>query len=326
MATALDYSAGRPAASTIKAAGHVGVIRYVGTPGRTKNITKAEYQDLIRSGISVALVYENRAGDAGGGFAAGVTAARAARADANSVGFPADRPIHFAVDSDQVTDAQFRAVSAYLDGAASVLGGLTRVGVYGEFDVIERNVGSHAKYGWQTVAWSGGRISSKAVLFQRLGQIYVGGIQVDVNSILAADWGQHNAEEIDVDETTFKRWVAEAVDSKIGAIVDRMLMPVRDVIRYQVLATDHNPDNPATFNFDGRNIVDILVAILANTFALQAKADGASAEEIATKLLPALTTAMIDELRSHDAISDEDAEQIAKAVTDRAGALLGGAQ
>lgn len=320
MATALDYSAARLAAATIKAAGHVGVIRYVGTPGRKKNITKAEYEELTRNGVGVALVYENQPGDANGGFSAGVSAARAARADADSIGWPRDRPIHFAIDSDQVTALDFDEVRSYLDGAASVLGnGIERTGVYGEYDVIERNVGSHARYGWQTVAWSGGRISKKAALFQRLGQIYVGGIQVDVNNILAADWGQHDAQENDMpDEATFKRWVAEAVDSRIGAIVAQ----TRDVIRYQVLATEHNPDNPATFIFDGRNIADILVQILANTFALLAKTAGASAEEIASALLPALSTAMVEELRAKDAVSDEDAEQIAKAVTDRVGALL----
>lgn len=205
MPTALDYSAARLQSATIKAAGHVGVIRYVGTPGRTKNITKAEFQELTRNGVSVALVYENKAGDANGGFSAGITAARAARADADSIGWPRERPIYFAIDSDQVTDLDFREVSGYLDGIASVLGnGIELTGVYGEYDVIERNVGSHARYGWQTVAWSGGRVSKKATLFQQLRQIYVGGIQVDVNNILAADWGQNTIKPVPTVEELMK--------------------------------------------------------------------------------------------------------------------------
>jgi hypothetical protein len=195
MATALDYSAGRPSADAVRAAGHVGVVRYIGTPGRTKNITPAEYRDLTSKGVGVALVYENHAGDAADGYAAGQTAARNARADANNIGFPSTRPIYFAVDSDQVTAGNFAAVSAYLDGAASVLGSVARVGVYGEYDVVEKNVGTHAHYGWQTAAWSGGKRSPKGALYQRLGQIYVGGIQADVSDILASDWGQHNAQE-----------------------------------------------------------------------------------------------------------------------------------
>ncbi|MEC3975078.1 glycoside hydrolase domain-containing protein [Amycolatopsis sp. H20-H5] len=193
MATALDYSAGRPRAAAVRDARHDGVIRYVGTPGRTKNITRAEYADMVAAGRGVALVYENHAGDAAGGYAGGQAAARAARADADAIGFPADRPVYFAVDSDQVTRDQFTAVMAYLDGAASILGGRELVGVYGEFDVIEMAVGAHARYGWQTAAWSTGKHSTKAALYQRLGQIYVGGIQVDVSDILAPDWGQHNA-------------------------------------------------------------------------------------------------------------------------------------
>jgi len=102
---------------------------------------------------------------------------------------------------------------------------------------------------------------------------------------------------------------------------------VRDTTRFAVLATEHDPNNldastNTIWTFGGRNLVDILVQILANTFALLAKTGGASAEEIAAALLPALSTAMVEELRAKDAISDEDAEQIAKAVTDRAGALL----
>lgn len=196
MSTALDYSAAKLQSATIKAAGHVGVIRYVGTPGRTKNITKAEFQELTRNGVSVALVYENKAGDANGGFSAGVTAARAARADADSIGWPRERPIYFAIDSDQVTDLDFDECDGYLNGASSVMGnGIERSGAYGEFDVIERFVGTRVRYGWQTVAWSKGKRSKKSSLFQRLGQIYVGGIKCDVNDILASDWGQHNIQQ-----------------------------------------------------------------------------------------------------------------------------------
>ncbi|MGW3992231.1 glycoside hydrolase domain-containing protein [Amycolatopsis sp. NPDC004772] len=230
MATALDYSAGRPSADAVVKAGHSGVIRYIGTPGRTKNITKTEYADMTAKGVGVALVYENHAGDAAGGFAAGQTAARLARADADSIGFPSDRPIYFAVDSDQVTAANFAAVSAYLDGAASVLGSIDRVGVYGEYDVIEKNVGPHARYGWQTAAWSGGKRSSKAALFQRLGQIYVGGIQSDVNDILAADWGQHDAQE---DDLPSAQEVADAVWNKaVQNALDGGWSSASDLLRF----------------------------------------------------------------------------------------------
>lgn len=69
-------------------------------------------------------------------------------------------------------------------------------------------------------------------------------------------------------------------------------------------------------------------AIRAGITQLLGKAGGATADEIAAKLLPALTSSMIAELRTHDAISDEDAQQIAAATINRAAALLtpGGAK
>src|SRR5437879_1703556 len=94
----LDYSAGRLTGRQIRDAGYDFVVRYVGTPGRTKNIAPDEYRDLVASGVAVALVYENVAEDALGGRVAGRGAALAARADADNVGFPRDRPIYFAVD------------------------------------------------------------------------------------------------------------------------------------------------------------------------------------------------------------------------------------
>lgn len=191
MATVLDYSVGRPAGQAVANDGHAGVVRYIGTPGREKNLTAAEFADMNAHGRGVAVVYENKAGDSAGGFSAGQAAARAARADANGCGLPPGQLIYFAVDSDQVTPGQFAAAMSYLDGAVSVLG-WADVGVYGEFDIVEMAVGPHVRLGWQTVAWSHGKHSAKAALYQRAGQVFVGGVECDVSDVLAADWGQHN--------------------------------------------------------------------------------------------------------------------------------------
>jgi lysozyme len=75
-----------------------------------------------------------------------------------------------------------------------------------------------------------------------------------------------------------------------------------------------------------RNFAAFVKDMDAKLSALAAKAAGATAEEIAAKLLPALTTALLAEVAKVDAISDADAEQIAEAVTARAGVLLGGGQ
>ncbi len=195
---ALDYSAGWPAPAAVKAAGFMGVIRYIGfDPAlRPKCIGKAEYAAMTGAGLGVALVYENQAGDALQGRAAGVTAATRARQWADRIGFPADRPIYMACDTDVVTPAQFAAVLDYLRGAAEVHGGPGRVGVYGEADVIERAAAAGvARWFWQTKAWSHGIVSDHDHLLQVLGQATVGGVVCDRNEIHQPDWGQTGAQQ-----------------------------------------------------------------------------------------------------------------------------------
>ncbi|MEU5847466.1 glycoside hydrolase domain-containing protein [Saccharopolyspora shandongensis] len=117
----LDYSTGPPSPSAAKAAGFDFVMRYVGTPGRWKNITAGEYRDMTGAGVGVALVFENRAGDALADRAAGARNARAALDDARSFGWPDDLPIYFAVDQDMTTESQMRTVVEYMRGAGDVL-------------------------------------------------------------------------------------------------------------------------------------------------------------------------------------------------------------
>lgn len=184
----LDYSDARLPGAAIRAAGYDFVIRYVGTPGRAKNIITAEYQDLIAAGVAVALVYENVAEDALGGFAAGQASARAARSDADSIGFPAARPIYFAVDW-VATSPQMPAVMAYLDGAANVLG-VERVGAYGFQLTIQTAMNNgHAKWFWQCGARSA--LVPGTHLYQHNNDnTTVSGITCDVNDALAIDFGQ----------------------------------------------------------------------------------------------------------------------------------------
>lgn len=195
---ALDYSTGRPDAARVVAAGYVGVIRYVGfnPADRPKCITQAEYDDMLGHGVGVALVYEDHVGDVLGGRPAGQQAARRARAWADRIGFPTGRPIYMACDTDIVLAEQFLAVMDYLRGAGDVLGGASRVGVYGEHDVVERaRAAGVADWLWQTKAWSVGKVSGHAHLLQLIGTVVVDGVGCDRNTILAADWGQAGAAE-----------------------------------------------------------------------------------------------------------------------------------
>lgn len=197
MAQALDYSAGFPGASNIKAVKDdkgkqrfFGAVRYIGRSGNRKNATAEELRDFLNNDIGMALVFEASATNWRAGFAGGQKDGRAGRDHANAIGFSAARPIYMAIDQDVVSSGEFGMMIDYLRGAGTSLGGAALTGVYGEADVIDRarNAGVATWY-WQTAAWSGGR-RTPAHLYQQIGTVIVGGIACDVNDILTADWGQ----------------------------------------------------------------------------------------------------------------------------------------
>jgi hypothetical protein len=192
MSQVLDYSAGFPGAAAIHAAGYIGAVRYIGFPERRKCTTAGELADFTAHRIGMALVYENTVTTWRGGTAAGMLSAATARGHADAIGFPAARPIYFAVDQDVVASGEFGVMLDYLRGCGKYLGGSGRVGVYGEADVIDRaRDAGVARYFWQTAAWSRGR-RTPAHLFQHVGAVHVGGVACDVNDVLADDWGQHH--------------------------------------------------------------------------------------------------------------------------------------
>ena len=194
MPQVLDYSSGFPGADAIARAGYVGAVRYIGSPGNPKCTTLTELEDFEAHGLGMALVYEHTEGDFRGGFAGGQAAATAARAHADSVGFPPDRPVYFAIDQDVVTDADFALAADYIRGACSVLT-MDRTGVYGEFDVCARIASTgYARFYWQTRAWSRAQRFA-GHLYQSGDQADVAGVQCDLNTVTSDDWGQHPAPE-----------------------------------------------------------------------------------------------------------------------------------
>ena len=150
------------------ALGGVGAVRYLSDRNLTdsstnaKDITAAEAQKLLDAGLRLALVWETTAARAGAGFEAGVADAKAAEAQADALGYPADAVIFYAVDYDTTPSV----VMPYFTGINSVA--KRPVGVYGGVKIIDGLVGTLAKYGWQTIAWSAGRVSGKACLLQNV--------------------------------------------------------------------------------------------------------------------------------------------------------------
>ncbi|MCU1680925.1 MAG: hypothetical protein JWQ81_1664 [Amycolatopsis sp.] len=179
-----DYSGGRPSGATLKADGYVGVIRYVGLGSAGKRITAAEYQDLVRNGIQVLLVAELNTDDAwvaADDYAAGVSHANTARADARTCGIPDSVPILAAADS-HATAGQVADAVKYARGFNDALGH-TESGTYG---FLETLTGAH-NAGVGSYFWLAGSQPSAANqqwihLWQRNdGTAPVAGVQVDIS-------------------------------------------------------------------------------------------------------------------------------------------------
>jgi hypothetical protein len=164
------------------------VVRYISHDG-SKNITAAEIAAYRKVGLGIVTVFEDAAQRALAGGSAGVLDATYARSYLRGLHAPAGAgaPVYFAVDFD-ATGSQLATVKAYIAGAVQVLGkGAT--GVYGGLASVEE-VAAVCKYQWQTAAWSGGRWDAGAEMDQFVSSGTTLGVQWDLDSALAADYGQ----------------------------------------------------------------------------------------------------------------------------------------
>lgn len=184
----VDYSTGRPNLDVLRSVGKGFVVRYLAYLQNPKVLLPAELAALHAKGFGVVLNWEQAQGDMLRGFDTGATHAREALRQANALGAPSDTPIYFSCDVQITNGTQTVAVSRYLDGAASVLG-RGRVGVYGQYSVIEALVPTVAPWGWQTYAWSGGRVSGKAHFLQYHNGVAVAGADCDLDRSLKPEFG-----------------------------------------------------------------------------------------------------------------------------------------
>lgn len=157
----VDYSWSHPTPAAIRAAGYVGAMRYLSTKRDAKVLSAAERDDLHAAGLAIGLIWQVTKDEAKGGHAAGVDRGRWASDMADQLGYPAAAPQFFAVDY----EATGLAVQPYFDGIATTC--RRDVGAYGTYDVVEQLRG--VPWLWQCQAWSKGRISERAHLYQRVG-------------------------------------------------------------------------------------------------------------------------------------------------------------
>lgn len=215
--TLIDYAMRQIPAQDIRAAGHAGVINYVSTsrPGSNfgaKPITRPYAESLTAAGLVIVSNYQY--GKPGGtapsdftrGYAGGVSDAQTAWNLHTAAGGGRSAPIFFSVDDDINRDIWNNVALQWFRGINSVLG-VQRTGVYGGVNVCQWAAADGVignsrtpgyRWAWQTRSWSRGQRFPGAVLFQRIvstastpGPI-VGGIEVDVNDVLAQDCGQWN--------------------------------------------------------------------------------------------------------------------------------------
>lgn len=186
---AVDYSFGRPTSpAALKAQGIKLVMRYLSPPPNAKNLTKAEAQGLLGAGLGILLGWETNANRALTGRAGGRADGHAAANLAESLGAPRGLTIYYAVDfdTDRNQPNQWAVIAEYFRGVDEET--RYKVGVYGEADILEYLHGLGVVTSeWQTYAWSGGRLSSEADLYQYLNGQHMAGATVDLDRIIHAD-------------------------------------------------------------------------------------------------------------------------------------------
>lgn len=178
-------------ATGLKQAGVLYVGRYLGDPYRWKTLEPAEVSALKSAGLKIISIWET-APTKGSYFSVdqGEKDAREAFKWARAVGQPEGTAIYFTVDYD-AQKADFDEIKAYFRAVAETLSGY-KVGAYGSYDVIETlSATSYVDYFFQTYAWSGGRQSIYANLYQYKNGQKLAGVTVDFDEVKKAigEWG-----------------------------------------------------------------------------------------------------------------------------------------
>ena len=207
----IDFAERRISPDEIKAAGYAGVINYVSEerPGahfEAKPLTR-DYADALRAaGLHIVSNFQyGKPGwaatpsDFTRGHDGGVADAQTALRLHNAAGGTGSAPIFFSVD-DNIDVATWNSLAVeWFRGINSVLG-VERTGIYGHANacgwavkdgVIGHSTSPGFRWGWQTKAWSNGEREPTAVLYQGIleGPV-LNGIKVDVDDVLAPDYGQ----------------------------------------------------------------------------------------------------------------------------------------
>lgn len=201
LGTLLDYSAGVPSAQSIRAAGYAGAIRYVSDRRPDANwmvgkpVKASEVNALTAAGLQVVSCYQFGKGataDWREGFAGGKRHAERGLELHRQAGGPGGRPIYASIDDNPTTAEINNLIKPYLEGWASVVGN-RNLGVYGNTKVIDAVITAGIGTWYWQHNWGSptGYVHPRAHLHQfEIDKRMVDGVGVDLNSILAVDYGQ----------------------------------------------------------------------------------------------------------------------------------------
>jgi LysM repeat protein len=178
-------------AKALYAAGIRLIGRYIGSPSSWKTLELAEVKALKDAGIKIYSIRQTTNNVASFfNYAKGVTEAKEAETWAHSINQPNGTAVYFSVDFDAKGSA-LDAVKQFFKGVAVTLKDY-KVGVYGSYGVVEAlSETTYTDYYFQTYAWSGGKVSKYADLFQYKNGQAIAGVTVDYNEIKddAGEWG-----------------------------------------------------------------------------------------------------------------------------------------
>ena len=199
----------------IKSAGFDGVVVYVAEsrPGANFDFkpVSREYADAARAaGLHLVSNYQygkpgwSAPSDFTRGYDGGVADAQTALQLHTAAGGPDSAPIFFSVDDDIDLNTWKGVAVEWFRGLNSVAG-VNRTGIYGhsracgwaiDGGVVGRSSSAGHWWAWQTRSWSHGEREPRAVLYQDVVNspqnpgTPLGGIHVDEDQVLAADFGQ----------------------------------------------------------------------------------------------------------------------------------------
>jgi hypothetical protein len=211
----IDFAEHLVPPAQIGAAGYAGAVVYVSEsrPGANfdfKPVTRDYTTAMRAAGLQVVSNYQygkpgwSTPSDYTRGYDGGVADAQTAVRLHTAAGGPGAAPIFFSVDEDIDLDTWNSLARQWFTGINSVIG-VERTGIYGHANacawaagdgVIGHSSTPGYRWAWQTRAWSRGKQEPTAVLYQSAvftasdPAVVIGGVHVDADDVLAADFGQ----------------------------------------------------------------------------------------------------------------------------------------